>query len=180
MLFFGRVSPIKKIEVFIEALRLLKEKGIDFSASIVGDALPYDKEYLAGLKDLVGKYRLAGRVEFKKSVPHSQASAIFNRYEIFVNATPSGSLDKTIFEAMACGALAVVSNKNLETLLPEELAGLLVFKEGDAADLANKVAVLMNLPPEKIAAIGQESRQIIEREHSLEKLTEKLIKEIVS
>lgn len=177
ILFFGRISPIKRLNLFIEALNILKEKNINFVAKIVGDAPERDQKHLEGIKQMVRKYGLGDNVEFKKGVPNCQASEVFNRHEIFVNLTPSGSLDKMIFEAMSCGTLILVSNKNLETILSEEQARPLMFKEGDAIDLADKILGLIDLSPAKSAAIRQQLRQIVVQHQSLSRLAEKLVEQ---
>ena len=35
-------------------------------------------------------------------IPYAEAPALYRTYDIFVNQSPSGMFDKTIFEAMAC------------------------------------------------------------------------------
>ena len=178
ILFFGRTSPIKKVDIFIKALSILKEKNINFSAKIIGNAPERDKKYLENMKQAVKDSSLIDIVEFKKGVPSWQAPEIFNQYEIFINLTPSGSLDKMIFEAMACGSLILVSNKNLEAILPEELVKLLMFKENDAADLANKIFGLINLSSEKIVVIKQQLREIVIGSQSLKILMSKLTEQL--
>jgi glycosyltransferase involved in cell wall biosynthesis len=178
LLFFSRISPIKKPDIFIKALAILKERKINFIAKIIGDAPERDKKYLEDVKQMVKISCLEEDVEFKKGVPSWQAPKIFNQYEIFINLTPSGSLDKMIFEAMACGSLILVSNKNLEAILPEELVKLLMFKENDAADLANKISGLINLPSEKAIIIKQQLREIVMQNHSLDRLAEKLVEQL--
>lgn len=46
LLFLGRISPSKNVHLFIEALGILKNKGVNFTANIYGDALPEDISYL--------------------------------------------------------------------------------------------------------------------------------------
>ncbi|MDD2753544.1 MAG: glycosyltransferase family 4 protein [Candidatus Portnoybacteria bacterium] len=174
LLFFGRLSPIKKPEVFIEALRILKEKNTNFTAKIVGNAPARDKKYATVLKQKAEEYGLGDSVKFEKGVPYRLAPAVFNQHEIFVNATPSGSFDKMIFEAMACESLVLASNKNLEAILPQDLAAELIFKEGDAADLAAKAEALLNLPTARAEEIKKQLREIVVSRQSLEKLMAEL------
>lgn len=57
---------------------------------------------------------------------------MYNNHEIFVNLSPSGMYDKTIFEAMACECLVLTSNLNLKGQIDERF----LFAENDEKDCA--------------------------------------------
>ncbi|MBU3926060.1 glycosyltransferase, partial [Patescibacteria group bacterium] len=111
---------------------------------------------------------------FRGDVPNYKTPEIYNQHEIFVNLTNSGSLDKTIFEAMACGCLAIVSNKSFLKIFPTQLTKLLIFKENDSKDLANKIINLNNLSDDKKEEIRKILIGIVKNEHSLNKLRDDL------
>ncbi|MEK7477847.1 MAG: glycosyltransferase family 4 protein [Patescibacteria group bacterium] len=170
ILFLSRMSPIKKPEILIDALHLLAGQGIDFTAALVGDPLPKDQNYYQSLGDAVKKYQLANQIQFIKGVPNEQTPAFYNTYEIFVNLTPTGSLDKTIFEAMACESLVLTSNLSLALILP---AGF-VFKEGQANDLAVKLKGIFSLTKDGKEDLGRNFRQVVKNKHSLSLLAGKI------
>lgn len=122
VLFLGRIAPVKNVDIFIEALNLLHQSGVDFSATIAGPVLPQDEAYLQSLKDRVVKYSLANKVEWIGVVSPQEARRLYCGYELYVNLTPSGSMDKTIFEAIACGATPIVANQDVAKLLNAEVA----------------------------------------------------------
>lgn len=171
VLFLSRMSPIKKPEVLIEALHLLDEQGIDFIAAFVGDPLPKDKNYYQLLCDLAKKYRLEEKIKFCKGVINQETPAFYNTYEIFVNLTPTGSMDKTIFEAMACGSLVLVSNRSFLSLLPPEF----IFRGGKASDLAQKLIYLLNLPLVEKEKNGQDLRRLVAERFDLSRLVRELL-----
>ncbi len=166
ILFFGRISPVKRIDLLVDALKILKKENTNFTAKIVGDAPARDRDYLASVKQTVKDYGLEDKVEFTRGVPHWQAPEIFNQNEVFINLTPAGSLDKTIFEAMACGSLVLISNKSLAG----ELDDSLFFKDGDAADLAKKIKDLLFLSEADKRLNAEVSRDYVVKKHSLNKL----------
>jgi len=116
ILFFARFSPSKRPDLFIEALRLVRDTGVDFTASLYGSALPQDKQYQETLKQRVSDLNLDSRISFHEGVPNAKAAAIFAAHEIFVNCAPSGMYDKTIFEAAASGCLVLSSSEDWRTL----------------------------------------------------------------
>lgn len=130
ILFLGRIAPVKNVEMFIEALKQLNERGINFTATIAGGALPRDKDYERKIRNKVAKYKLTGKVKFTGPVTQEQARQLYREHEIYVNLTPSGSLDKTIFEAMACGAVPLVANQ----FFFQKLKKGLVLPEGFVID----------------------------------------------
>ena len=55
----GRIALVKNYEVLIDAARLLKSKGVDFSVTIAGEAaLESDKEYEKKIKLQVTSYKI--------------------------------------------------------------------------------------------------------------------------
>lgn len=175
ILFFGRISPVKRVELLIESLSLLKKEKIDFSARIVGDAPARDRAYLEKNQQRVKDEGLTGLVEFKPGLPYWQAPEIYRESEIFVNLTNSGSLDKTTLEAMACEQLVLVSNRALEDIFTPEQKELMMFKEMDARDLTEKVKGLFNLDAQTRDRLAAQARKMVIAQHSLKALADKLL-----
>lgn len=176
VLFFGRISPIKRPDVFIEACRILQEtSGKDFFAAIVGEPLPIHVPYFNEIRKSAEKLTSLGMLAFEQAIPSKEAPLLYNKYEVYVNSTPSGSFDKTILEAMACEVMVCTSNKSLRELVDERF----VFKEGDAKDLADKLQKILELPEFEKKKIGKEFRSVVEKSHSLDLLIQKLYSEII-
>lgn len=174
ILFLARMSPVKKPDLLIRALVILKDRGVHFTADFYGDPALADVVYYQGLIESIKTAQLIDQVNFLPSVPNYQTPAIYTSHKIFVNLSSSGMYDKTIFEAMACGALTLVSNDNLKGLMVNQL--LLV--EGDVNDLANKLEALLELSDADSADLVRSLREVV-NQHSLTKLVEKINQEIV-
>ncbi len=174
ILFLARISPIKRPDVLIDALKLLRKWGKKFSASIYGDPLPEDLEYYQALKDEVTKSGLGELVGFSAAVPNDQTVSIYNNHEIFVNLSPSGMYDKTIFEAALCGALVLNSNENLAGKIDSRL----LFKEGSVEDLAQKLKTLLDLNDLQKKELKEQLNAYAHSEHSLFALAGRLQKEL--
>lgn len=121
ILFLARMSPSKRPEMLIKALSILKQKGVSFTASFVGSPTDEDQEYYTGLSKMVLEYSLPNEITFTPAVPKNRAVDIFRSHEIFVNCSPSGMLDKTMFEAAACGALVFASSEDFKEQMGEDL-----------------------------------------------------------
>lgn len=156
ILSFGRVDPVKKIHILIDALELTGKLSL---VDIYGEG---QGEYYENIKK---------KIKIFNNVPNGKAPEIYKQYDIFVNMTQSGSFDKTIIEAMVSGLIPVVCNKSLAVVLPKEL----IFKEDDARDLAIKIEYALNISQEERGNLAGKFREWVEEKHSLDLLTEKLI-----
>jgi glycosyltransferase involved in cell wall biosynthesis len=158
ILFLGRISPVKNILLYIKAMEKIKNEGIKFTSTIAGASLPRDKKYESLLKEEMMQIDFKGDVRFVGPVNQEGALRLYREHEVYVNLTPSGSMDKTIFEAMACECIPVVANKDLNSTIPE----VLIVEKTDEVSVAASIG----------AAFGRKSnfRGYVEMNHSLKKL----------
>jgi glycosyltransferase involved in cell wall biosynthesis len=119
LLVFGRISPIKKIENAIDLVSYLLAKGITVKLSIIGDYLERDKDYVQFLKKRIQDSKISDYVKIEKGVRFTDSPLVYQRHEVFLNFTKSGSFDKTVIEALACGCKVLVTNTSMKNILPE-------------------------------------------------------------
>lgn len=170
ILCLGRIAPIKNIEVLIEAARLLSQDNNKFVLSIVGDALTKDRSYFDKIKFSAKELEAASLIKFMGEVPNHKSPQIYNQNGIFVNLTNSGSLDKTILEAMACESVIVVNNQYFKGVLPVQF----IFEENCAEDLKNKLTQVLRLQEDQKKEIGKKFREYVIKNHSLDLLIAQL------
>lgn len=174
ILFLGRIAPSKNVHVFIEALVELNKKGIDFTSSIYGDAGAGDELYYDSLKAKAKEFGIGSKVSFYRGVPNQETPKIYNAHDIFVNLSPSGMYDKTIFEAMLCGCLVLASNKNLNEVVDRRF----IFKENDVVELSTKLASFLKADENERCGSQIELEGYARGSHSLSLLALMLFKEI--
>lgn len=171
ILSLGRISPVKHIEVIVGALKKLDIKGINFVANIYGDPTDQDHAYHKKIQEIARPLEKKGKIVFHKSIPNYKAPVIYNAHEFFLNATPRGSLDKTILEAAASGVLPLVCNDSFNNILPPEL----FFKEGDSTDLARTMMHVFSLSEERKKEIQKQLREGVLQKHGLKTLVREII-----
>jgi glycosyltransferase involved in cell wall biosynthesis len=174
ILFVGRIAPVKKIEFLIDAFAEIKKSFSDAALHIIGEPGEKDRQYAESIQKRIAGKNCADDIVFRGKVANTETPAIYNQYEIFVNLTPTGSFDKTILEAMACETLIVVSNRAYLHILPKDLQTILLFRENNAADLAQKLENILRMSAEEKKAIGKRLRQCVAAGHSMEHLIAKL------
>ncbi len=144
ILFFARMAPSKRPEVLIEALTLLYEKGVEFTASFYGSPLPEDTHYYEGLKRMTEERGLSDSVSFFPGVANEHAPQVFQSHDIFVNCSPSGMFDKMIFEAAASGCMVLAVSEDFGNLF-----GMQYRFEATPLVLADRLEEMLNISVEE-------------------------------
>lgn len=165
----GRISPSKNIHIFIEVLGHLKKKGKVFTASIYGDPLPKDTEYYTCLKKRVQELELSQSVTFYSALRYNDLPNVYSQHQIFVNLSPSGMYDKTMFEAAACGCVVVALNKDLEGIFGSAYVSASDKPEVIAEKITNFLSPVL---------IDNNLREITKKTHDLVFLGNRIAEEI--
>jgi spore coat protein SA len=154
VLFVGRLVPEKGIEFFVEALRLLSERGVNVSGVIVGSTgFGHDRssEYVDQIKR-----NLPANVKFHKYVSGDALAEEFRRATIFccpsVQNEPFGMVN---VEAMATRLPVVATAVGG---IPEvfRYGGGILVRPGSATEIAEAIELLLKNPAkrEELAATG--------------------------
>jgi glycosyltransferase involved in cell wall biosynthesis len=168
ILFLGRLDPVKKCEIFIEALEKLRANGVAFHADIVGDPTAGNERYAHDIRNKAGVIALDGALTMKPGVLHAQTPALYASHAIYVNLTPSGSFDKTIGEAMASGCVMVVSNEAVREVIGDHL--MVTSAESAASALTSA----LSLSGDERVRVSQRNREYVIDQHSLMLLSNKV------
>jgi glycosyltransferase involved in cell wall biosynthesis len=171
ILFLGRMAPIKRPELLIEALNILKNNGVDFNCDFYGDPLPKDEDYYSSLKKRVIELKLGRQINFYKGVPNYETPKIYSEHNIFVNLTPSGSFDKTILEAAACGDILIIANKTLSG----EIDKRMIVEKETPDGIAEKINFWLSVTDEERKEISNKLQKYVLENHSLDALINKVV-----
>ncbi|MES3031609.1 MAG: glycosyltransferase family 4 protein [Patescibacteria group bacterium] len=170
LLFLARIAPIKKPDLFIDALMNLRGRFPKLTGNIYGDPLPEDASYYEQLKRRVTDAHGDSYITFHKGVPNTETPTLYGSHEFFVNLSSSGMYDKTIFEAMASGCLVIASNENLRGQIHDDC----IFKDKDLPELIMKLEKMLRYTSEEREARIREIRACAEK-HSLKILGTRLV-----
>ncbi len=162
ILFLARMAPSKRPDILLDALAMLAEEKVAFTATFVGSPSKADEPYYAGLKARATTLGFADAISFKSAVPNHETPELYRSHEIFVNTSPSGMLDKTIFEAAACGCTVFAASADFA-----EFAG-----EDRHFDTATELAELLR------GALGHSHGGVDVSAHSLTALAGALVKQM--
>lgn len=140
-LYLGRLKRYKGLEVVLDALCLLRERGVDVRLLIAGRG--DDRERL---ERETARRDLGSQVEFLGFVDESRKVELFRRAWVNVYPSPKEGWGITSVEAAACGTPTVASDSpGLRESVAEGASGFLV-RHGDAAEWAARLHRIVREP----------------------------------
>ena len=171
----GRLAPSKGQDELLAALALLPACP---RTEVAGDILlDSDIPFRAQLHERAAR-DFPGQVRFLGAVPWPAVADVMRRARVMVNASRTGSVDKVVLEAMACGTLPLTCNESFEPLLGPELAPLLMFRKDDPRDLADGLLRLLALTDAEGEALGARLRLRVQEDHDLSRLIPRMVAEM--
>jgi glycosyltransferase involved in cell wall biosynthesis len=176
--YVGRVSPIKDHLTFVRAIdELVHGRGhADWQFILVGGIPRVEQQsYHAQVLEMVRQLKLESNVQFTGAVPYQSVPQYYRRSIASVNLCPTGGMDKAVLESLACGTPAVVCNQTFAPLLGDD-AQRLLFRHGNAQELATRLEGLAASSAAERVALGQRLRVAVIREHSVDRLMDVIVR----
>ena len=150
----GRINEFKGQYLLIEAVKLLKEKGLNIKSYIIGHAM--SEEYLENLKQKVKDYELKEQVIFVGFT--NEPTKFMQACDTVLMTSKNETFGLVTIEAMKIGTAVIGANSGgVLEIIDDEKTGLL-FDNGNFNDLALKIEKLYfdNILKKKLATNGQE------------------------
>lgn len=163
--FCGRLEPDKNPMLYLEAAGEILKKYPDVKFHILGEGtlVRNIKEYIDS-RDL----SLAVNFQFHKNPPE-----VFKKTSVFVSLQSNTNYpSQSVLEAMACGNAVIASNRGDTNLLINETDGMLVGLNKD--DLVAALVKLI-MDPQLAKSLGENGRNAVLKNHTIEKFTEYFI-----
>ena len=110
----GRVSRRKNVALLVEAVAdVVRRPGLeDARLKIVGPQLTADDNaYRREIEELIIKLHLGSRVQVAGAMLQKDTADLYRTAALHVNVSGTGSMDKTVMEALACGCPVLTSNE---------------------------------------------------------------------
>lgn len=141
----GRISPEKKgQDVLIRAIMRCIDRGFDIECTLVGSPATGDLESLPILEDLASSLGIRNRIHFIQG--RTNVAPLLANANIFVLPSRWEGFGLALVEAMAVGLPVIAANVDGPAEIVTDGIDGLLFKPGSDAQLAEKVAMLINSP----------------------------------
>lgn len=158
-------SDLKDYTTYFLAAKAILRKRSDVLFLAVGDGKNFEK-YCQMVSDCGGNIKLLGKLK--------NVEECVMQFDVGVLTTYTEGISNSIMECMALGkpVVATEGEGTSETIL-NGVTGFLV-PQGDHAVLAEKIQYLLDNPA-TARSMGMEGKRLLEREFSLEQLTERTL-----
>lgn len=168
----GRLDKSKNILKLLDFSHDLNELGYKNTFILIGEPSPGSEKdnYLSAIKEYSSLKNVD--LEFFGNKSRLEIPAILHEMDFFVHAY-TGSLDKALLEATMCGVPVLTLNREYMHLFPK------FFKDQDVSLFEQFLSYFQMNFKERIRQL-LEMKSIVERQHSLDQWTSKLITIITS
>lgn len=160
----GRMKWIKGYHMALDALKLLKDKGIRFHYTIIakGDA----EELLYQVDDL----KLADFISILPGIPQQEVFRKMKESDLLLIPSFDEGIANVALEAMAIG-LPVMSSDcgGMNEVVKQNETGY-IFKNRNVLDLSNKLEAFRIETSDKISYVTGNARKYVNHQHSMEQL----------
>ena len=156
LLALGRTSPAKGLTTIVGAAASVDGVELEIRGPSLTDE---ERRHRA---DLVAR---GARVE--DAVPRSHIGGVYASVDALVNNMRAGALDKVVYEAAAAALPVLVASDGFASLV-DGIEPPLRFVQDDEASLAERIRDLRDAGPSGRAAVGEELRRRVVRDHSVE------------
>lgn len=171
LVYFGRLSREKGVQILIKAVKQLQEKSaLKVKIKIIGDG---------HLKDVLEEETKVERIDNVQFFGYMRGESLYN--EIGKSAAvvlPSEWYENnpiSVLEAFALGKPVIGAHiGGIPELVKDTVTGL-TFKPGDAGDLAEKITALLS-DSNMMKRMGENARLFVEQNFSAERYYQGLIK----
>ena len=170
----GRITPSKDYETLIKATEVLKKDNANFQIAIAGQpATEKDFLYFEELKQMIKEKKMESTFWFIGPIANKNLPPFLQSADLFVNMGHTGSLDKAVLEAMACGLLLLTCNEAFGDVLGS-YRDQLMYPKKDFQMLAGKIKYLIHLSEEEREKITRDLRETVVYHHNLKGLITKI------
>ena len=155
ILFVGRITGEKHIDVLLKAMKLLPAT-LDAHLQIVGGG-----DQLKNLQTMAETTGITDRVEFLGYVSDQQLREAYSRATVFAMPSIAELQSIATMEAMASALPVVAADAMALPHLVHEGENGYLFRPGDAQDLADKLERVLTMPQEELDVLKHGSLRIV-------------------
>ena len=166
----GRLHWKKDYTSIIIALKNLKDRGIDFEYTIIGDGPEEEK-----LKYLVYELGLINNIIFTGKISQKEILIYFKKSHFYLQYSLQEGFCNAVLEAQSMGVLPIVSNaEGLSENVLNNKTGWVIQKNSPKL-LAEKIVEVINLPDSNKEKIRKQAIERIKKEFNIEKQQKEFI-----
>jgi len=168
----ARLHWIKGIDIAIDTMKVLKDKGINFTYHIIGTG---SKEYIERFKYHVYELGLIDCIIFEGTLSHNKTLQFLNSCDLYLQTSINEGFCNAVLEAQALGKLCIATNVGgIPENIENNKTGWLV-NSLEAPKLASKINEVFNLKTEENNRISINAQKRVNEHFNIEKQQQEFI-----
>ncbi|WP_159431755.1 glycosyltransferase family 4 protein [Aequorivita viscosa] len=166
----GRLHWKKGFVYTLEALSILKNQGVDFIYTIIGEGIEYEQILYA-----THQLGIENNVKFAGKLPHAEVKKHLEEATIYLQYSIQEGFCNAVLEAQAMGLLCIVSDaEGLSENVLDNQTGWVVPKRRPLL-LADKIKEVLALDTKRKNEIAEKAIQRVKNEFNIEKQTQEFV-----
>jgi glycosyltransferase involved in cell wall biosynthesis len=166
----ARLHWKKGLVYTLEALALLKEEGIPFQYTIIGDGSQLER-----LKFAAHQLNLSDQVTFTGKLEHEEIKNKLKSSDVYLQYSIQEGFCNSVLEAQALGLLCIVSTaEGLPENIIDNETGWVVPK-CDPNEFAEKIKEVINLPIDKKQEIVKNAKERVSKHFTIEQQQQQFV-----
>jgi glycogen(starch) synthase len=163
LLYFGRLIHDKGVHTAVEAIGLLKQRGLanGIDLTILGSGHP---DYEAKLRQMLVQLDVGDQIEFVSQVPRAEIPEWLGRFNIFLfTSIWPEPMARSVMEAMAAGLLVIGTEVGGQSEMLVHGQNALTFRAEDVESLVNHIARASDDPSLRLCLARAGQQMVLER-----------------
>ena len=107
-LWLGRIEPRKRLDLLLDAYKLILQERQNVKLKIVGSA----KQEFAGYKKLLDRYEYRHLIDYQPSIERSKVPELMRQCDVLIQPSEGENFGTSVAEALCCGLPVVVGLTN--------------------------------------------------------------------
>jgi len=170
-----RIAPRKRVDQMIRAVASAnREQGTDYLLNVYGPHLPGDRAYLVELERLLDELDARRWVAIHGPVRQEELPTLLNSHRACLNFSTT-AIDRSVVEAMACCLPVISTNDAILEIMPEDLRPTLITDKENLVAQSQAIHALLRQPDADIIWIGERLRDLVVREHNVNRLFDRIL-----
>ncbi|HOI30223.1 MAG TPA: glycosyltransferase family 4 protein [Melioribacteraceae bacterium] len=173
ILYYSNFSRVKGLKIFLDAIEILNNEKINFTACIAGRESDYK---IKDIEKIISEKKLNNLIKLITDAGGDNKYKLYSEADIFVFPTQYEAFGLVILEAMQFSLPVIASEEGSIPLIVSENETGFLFNKEKPEDLANKIKILIE-DSELRKSLGINGRKKYESEFTYE-IFEKNISEV--
>ena len=170
IIFLGRLSPIKGLDILISAFKKILMKFPKCQLLLVG---PDYKGYQRNIEKLIKESNLENSIKITGLLKGKEKVCALKESDVFILPSYSEGFGMSVVEAMLCG-LPVITTKEVGIWEAIEKKGCGLVVNLNPKSIEKGLSRLLENPEER-AKFGENGKEIAEKNFSIKKVTNKML-----